>query len=369
MCLQFNCRHGFSRRGLLAGGAAAAAFVASGARAQRAPRAPSDVRAIDIHAHYFPETYLDLLGGEGRQFGASYAMTPEGFTFTAPGIKFGPLPTKFIDLKQRLTEMDQQGVAMQALSLVGPAAYFADGEFSHKIARAWNDAASAAHKAHPDRFVVLAALPMLQPERAIEELDRASKLAGVRGVYLGTNIRGKNLDDPAFASVFARMDALGLPLFLHPLGGGFGSERFGQYYLGNLLGNPFETAMAASCLIFGGVLDRHPKLEVCLAHAGGALPILTGRLDHGWRVRKETKHLPNPPSSYVRRFTYDTIAHSKPIMQFVIAQVGADRVMLGSDYCFDMGYEDPVEVVDGLDIGDNERRLILGGTAARLLKV
>src|SRR5262249_50275694 len=120
---------------------------------------------------------------------------------------------------------------------------------------------------------------------------------------------------------------------------------------------------------FSGMLDRYPRLEINLPHAGGALPILVGRLDHGHRVRKETRDLPNPPSSYIRRFTYDVISHSKPIMQFVIAQVGPERVMLGSDYCYDMGLEQPVQVVDQLGLSDEHRAMILGGTAARILKL
>jgi len=117
------------------------------------------------------------------------------------------------------------------------------------------------------------------------------------------------------------------------------------------------------------VLDRHPNLQVTLPHAGGVLPILIGRIDRGWRVRPEARHLARAPGSYLRQFTYDTIAHSKPILQFVISQVGADRVMIGSDYCFDMGYERPVAVVDELDVGADERQLILGGTAAKILKI
>jgi aminocarboxymuconate-semialdehyde decarboxylase len=257
---------------------------------------------------------------------------------------------------------------MHALSLTTPMVYFAPPEFSHKLARAWNDGASAACQAYPDRLVGLMTLPMLDPDRAVDELDRARKLPGMRGVYLGTNIHGRDLDDPLFEPVYTRIEALGLPIFLHPLKT-IGGERMKPYYLNNLLGNPIDTGIAASHLIFGGVLDRHPGLEISLPHAGGILPILIGRIDHGARMRKELKHMEHPPSSYLRRFTYDTIAHDKAIMQFVIAEVGADRVMLGSDYCFDMGYTRPVEVVEELDLSAEQRAMILGGTAARLLKL
>jgi aminocarboxymuconate-semialdehyde decarboxylase len=122
-------------------------------------------------------------------------------------------------------------------------------------------------------------------------------------------------------------------------------------------------------LIFGGVLDRHPKLQVCLPHAGGVLPILVGRLDQGWKVRPELKQLPQAPSSYLQRFTYDTITHSKTVMEFVIKEVGAERLMTGSDYCFAMGYDRPVQFLEQVDLTSAQRQMILGGNAARLLKL
>jgi aminocarboxymuconate-semialdehyde decarboxylase len=326
------------------------------------------VPVVDIHAHYFPEAYLELLAAEGERYGAGYRRTADGFYIAGAGRPLGPLPLKFIDLGQRVAAMDAQGVAVQALSLTSPMVYWAEPELSLRLARAFNDAASAAHQAYPDRLVGLMALPMLDSERSLDELDRAARLPGIRGVYMGTNIEDRDLSDPLFTPVFERIEALGLPVFLHPLKVA-GGKRLEPFYLGNLLGNPFDTAIAAAHLIFGGVLDRFPRLEINLPHAGGALPILIGRLDHGHRVRKEVCHLPQPPSAYLRRFTYDTIGHSATVLRYVIAQVGADRVMLGSDYCFDMGHERPVEVVAELGLAPDERNLILGGTAARLLKI
>lgn len=367
------CPTGFSRRAMLQGGAAALAAAATGGVGKvfaeaAAPSRPGEAPAIDIHAHYFPQAYLELFNTDGKRFNAEFRQTDGGFSFKTPIASQASLPNKFIDLKQRVADMDQQGVRIQALSLTAPMLYWADAEVSHKLATAWNDGAIAAHKAYPDRFVVLATLPMVAPDRAVEELDRVSKMPGVRGVYMGTNIDNRDLDDPMFEPVFARIEALDLPVFLHPLQT-VGGKRLQSFYLNNLLGNPFDTAIAACHLIFGGVLDKHPRLQVNLPHAGGVLPILIGRIDHGWKVRKEARHLGNAPSSYLRRFTYDTIAHSKPILDFVISQVGADRIMIGSDYCFDMGYDRPVQVVDELRLSPEERKLILGGTAAKILKV
>jgi aminocarboxymuconate-semialdehyde decarboxylase len=325
-------------------------------------------KSVDIHAHYYGQNYLELFNEESARYGTEFRRGQDSFSIKNPVGNFPLLPSKFIDAKLRVAEMDQQGVKVQALSLTAPMVYWAEPEFSHKLARAWNDDAIAAHKAFSDRLVVLATLPMLAPDRAIDELDRVSKEPGVRGVYMGTNIDSRDLDDPLFAPIFARIEALDLPVFLHPQQT-IGGKRLDPFYLSNFLGNPFDSAIAACHLIFGGVLDRHPKLQVNLPHAGGALPILMGRIDHGWKVRPETKHLANAPSTYLRRFTYDTISHSAPILNFVISMVGADRVMIGSDYCFDMGYERPLAMLDELNISDADRKLIMGGTAARILKI
>jgi aminocarboxymuconate-semialdehyde decarboxylase len=360
-------RHAVPRRRVLQGGLAAAAIGAAGAeagpRAARAAEAAAP-RAIDIHAHYYPQDYLDVLAVEGKRYGYEVETLADGFAI-------GPVryAAKFTALGRRLAEMDEIGVEMHALSLTSPMVYFAEPPAQERLARAWNDAASAAHQAHPRRFVALATLPMGDPDRALGELERASTLPGIRGVYLGTNIAGRDLDDPAFAPVFARIEALELPIFLHPLNT-VGGDRLGKtYYLWNLIGNPLDTAIAAAHLIFGGVLDRHPRLEIALPHSGGVMPMLMGRWDRGGLTRPELKHMARAPSAYLRRFTYDTVCHSEPVLRFLIAQVGIERVMLGSDYCFDMGYARPVDIVDGLKLDDAQRAQILRGTAARLLKV
>jgi aminocarboxymuconate-semialdehyde decarboxylase len=265
--------------------------------------------------------------------------------------------------------MDRQGVRLHALSLTAPMVYWAEPEFGARLARAFNDAVAAAHRAYPERFVGLLTLPLQEPKLALEELDRGAQLPGVAGVYLGTNVRGRELSTPDYFPLYARMEALKLPLLLHPLDV-LGGPRLGAFYLSNLLGNPFDNAVAAAHLIFGGVLDRFPKLKVCLPHAGGAFPYLVGRLTRGWKVRPECRHLKRPPTAYLRRFWYDTITHAPEALHYLIDLVGADRVMIGSDYCFDMGYERPVEIVTklgGLSRADQAR--ILGENATRFLRL
>ena len=365
-------RSGISRRELLQAGLATATVTTignGGLLAQRPVGATGAdaVQAIDIHAHYFPQTYLDLVEDEGKRFNASYEMTDKGWYIKTPAGNNGPLSPSFIDLKARIADMDRQGVAVQAISLTAPMLYWGDAELSTKLAKAWNDAATAAHQAYPTRLVCLLTLPMLYPERALDELARASKLPGMRGVYLGTNIGGKDPDDPLFEPILAHIEALDLPIFLHPVD--TTTDRLKQFFLSNLIGNPVDTAIAACHLIFGGVLDRHPKLQISLPHSGGVLPVLIGRIDQGWHTRPELKSLPQAPSTYLQRFTYDTICHSKPIMEFIIKEVGVERIMLGSDYCFTMGYSRPVQFLEQVDLSSAERKMILQGNAARLLKL
>lgn len=372
--LECGDQHGISRREILQGSLAAAVTAAGGMKealaepaASPAQKKMTGVRAIDIHAHYFPQPYFDLFNTQG--FNSEFHMTEQGFYFKTPTQTYGPLPTKFINLKERLADMDAQGVTIHALSLTGPMTYWVQGKLALELARAWNDAAVAAHQAYPDRFVVLATLPMLDPDLAVDELNRVSKLPGVRGVYMGTYIDGRDLDDPLFEPIFARIEALDLPVFLHPLMPAVGGKRLLPFSFTNLVAFPMDSTIAACHLIFGGVLDRHPNLQVTLPHAGGVLPNLIGRLDHGWKVIPAAKQCAQTPSAYLRRFTYDMISHSKPFMEYVISQVGADRIMLGSDYCYEVGYDQPVQVVEQLSLSSEQRNLILGGTAAKILKI
>src|SRR5690348_13982632 len=335
-----------------------------------ASQGTNGVRAVDIHAHFFPQEYLDVLAREGPRFNVEYRAAEEGFYIKTESRFQGPLPYRAVDLEKRIADMDAQGTAVQAMSLTGPMAHWGDEEVSYKLARAWNDAASAAHTHYPSRLVGLLTLPMMYPDRAIDELNRASKLPGMRGVYMGTNINQRDLDDPLFEPVFARIEQLDLPIFLHPLQG-VGGQRTSPFYLSNLLSFPFDTAIAACHLIFGGVLDRHPRLQFSLPHGGGVLLMLLGRIDHGATVRPEIEkvRLPRPPSKYLQRFTFDTVVHSKSIMEFVLNEVGAERIMIGSVYCFDMGYERPLHFLDQVNLTSAQKRMILGENAARILKL
>ncbi|MEI7679404.1 MAG: amidohydrolase family protein [Betaproteobacteria bacterium] len=327
-------------------------------------------RTIDTHAHYFPESYIKLIAEHGKRVGTTVTTDDKGITFIQVGLhlRTGPITRLFIDLDARIADMDRRGVGMHALSLTQPMVYWAYDELAAQLCRAFNDSISAAHLAHPDRFIGFACLPFQNAQLALEELERAAKLPGVKGVYMATAVRDKELSDPSFFPVYERIAELGLPIFLHPMM--INNERLKQFYLINLCGNPFDTAIAASHLIFGGVLDAFPTLEVSLPHAGGVLPILRGRLDRGFHVRSECKTIPRPPSEYLKRFTYDTISYNEDLMDDLIKLVGIDRIMMGSDFCFDIAYEEPVKFVNGMkSLDDVQREKILWGNAARYLKL
>ena len=332
------------------------------------PRATHTCRVVDTHAHWYPEEWLRLFERDGAAEGAKLERTAKGYRIHTARI-VNAFDDEFVHLELRLAGMDRQGVDVHALSLTAPMVYWASPGLGLALAQAYNDAVSAAHRQHPRRFVGLAMVPMQAPELALKELERAAGLAGMRGLYLATHVNGTNLDDRRFWDIYAKAEELEWPIFLHPIDT-IGPDRTAHYYLRNLLGNPYDTGVAAASLIFGGVLDAFPNLEINLPHAGGTFPWLIGRLDHGTKVRPELSHMKALPSTYLRRFTDDTIGHNADINTWLIRTVGADRVILGSDYCFDMGLSDPLGDVERLDaLTGTERELIIGRTAARLLRL
>jgi aminocarboxymuconate-semialdehyde decarboxylase len=324
------------------------------------------MKAIDIHAHWYPEEWLRVFERDGAKEGASlhrgsqYQLKVQHIT--------NAFDERFVVVSERIQEMDKRGIDVHALSLTTPMVYWASTGLGTALSQAFNDAASAAHRKHPQRLVGLAMVPMQSPSDAVKELERAAKLPGMKGLYLATNVNGMELDDQKFWDVYAKCEELGWTIFLHPVDT-IGQDRTKKYYLKNLCGNPYDTGVAAAHLIFGGVLDRFEKLSFNLPHAGGTFPWLIGRWDHGSKVRPELKHMKQPPSEYLRRFTYDTIGHDDRINQALVKLVGADRVTLGSDYCFDMGLDDPVATVERLDLPVSEKQKIKGGNASKLLRL
>ena len=326
--------------------------------------------SIDVHSHFYPRAFLDLIKKQGNRYSVRCSFEdPAGPVIEMNGHRLLPLDERYFDLEARLRSMNDQGVDMHALSLTIPMVYWAPRDLSRQLSEVFNDACMEAHEQFPDRFVGLAMLPMQEPSLAIAELGRVENHPAIRGVYMATRIGERELSDPDFFDVYERIEDLGLTIFLHPVTV-VDPDRLKRFYLTNFIGNPTESAIAASHLIFGEVLDRFPKLSICLPHAGGSFPFLIGRISHGWSVRQECQHLERSPSEYLRRFHFDTITHSPSALEYLLQLVGADRVVMGSDFCFDMSYEQPVKIViEHPSLDDEKRALILGENARRLLQL
>jgi aminocarboxymuconate-semialdehyde decarboxylase len=326
------------------------------------------MRTVDIHAHWYPEEWLRVFQKDGGAEGASLEKRDGKYHLKAKQIT-NAFDERFVVVSERISEMDKRRIDVHCLSLTTPMVYWASPGLALALSQAFNDAAAAAHRKFPDRLFGFAMVPMQAPEMAVKELERASKLPGMKGMYLATNVNGEELDEKKFWDVYAKCEELGWPIFLHPVDT-VGGDRTKKYYLKNLCGNPYDTGIAVAHLIFGGVMDRFPKLEVNLPHAGGTFPALVGRWEHGRKVRPELKHMKNPVDSYLRRFTYDTIGHDDRINENLVRLVGADRVTLGSDYCFDMGLDDPLATVNRIKgMSEKDRELIAGGNALKLLRL
>jgi aminocarboxymuconate-semialdehyde decarboxylase len=324
---------------------------------------------IDTHTHVLADATIKLLQKEIPKLGLT--LTPldgDNAVLEVAGVPYRPFPRGGHDIARRLADMDAAEVDMHVLSAT-PQTWLYGQAAAVGVAAATiqNDEIARLVKAHPDRFAGIATLPMQAPEEAAAELRRAMIQLGLHGAMIGSNIGGTNLDDPGFEPVWAAAAELDALMMIHP-GNVAGADRLRSYYLGNLIGNPLDTTIAAACLIFGGVLERYPTLDFVMVHGGGFIPYQGARWVHGWQVRPEPKlHLKHSPEPYLDRFLYDTILHSKTTLEFLIASAGARRVFLGSDYPYDMGMMDCVRAVRALDIADADRDIILGGHAAAIL--
>jgi len=329
------------------------------------------MRTIDTHTHILTQETAALITKAAPK--TPVTITPSDNDFAAldvGGVVYRPFPTGGFDIPRRLSDMDATGVDVHVLSATPQTYLYGLGdELSATVAAIQNDQMAKHIKAHPTRFMGIATLPMASPQRAADELRRAITKLGLRGAMFASNVAGKNLDDPSFAPLWATAEELGAFMFVHP-NNVAGADRLKSYYLANLIGNPLDTTIAAACLYFGGVLDRHPKLKVMLAHGGGFTPYQAARWEHGWAVRPEPKvNIKQQPRDIAKRFYYDTILHSAPVLELMIGHVGAERVMLGSDYPYDMGMIGCVAHVRGLKISDADKNSILSGLAEQLLKM
>ena len=323
----------------------------------------------DIHAHILEVDTVAELQAALPEVGFSFTpIDDESAVLDVGGAKYRPFPRGGWDVERRIADMARYEFDRQLLAVCPQTVlYDKPAEAALIASKIQNDAITRRCRTNPDLFQGLATLPMQAPEAAAAELERAMTDGGHLGAMLGTNINGKNLDMPELDELWERAEALGAFLLLHPLHVA-GIDRQRSYYLQNFIGNPLDTTIAAACLVFGGVLERFPNLKVCLSHGGGFVPYQQARWVHGWAERAEAKvRLKGEPGPSIDRLLYDTILHEVMPLQFLVDLAGPDRVMLGSDYPFDMGQYDLVEVIDALKISAPDRATILAGAADRLL--
>jgi aminocarboxymuconate-semialdehyde decarboxylase len=278
-----------------------------------------------------------------------------------------PIDGAISNVAARIIDMDREGITMQAVSCV-PFLMYPEvaAEKALAIAQVNNDALAAL--SDNERFCPLASVPLQEPTLAVKELERAAKL-GLRGVEIPPKIVERQLDEPDFEVFWAAAEALQMAVCIHPFEAA-PVGAMGRYFLGNLAGNLYDIGLAAALLIYGGVLERHPALRIVLYHAGGALPIILGRLDMGYRLVPECqKAIPRPPSTYANQFHFDIIAHSRPMLSHLVKTFGADRFVIGSDYPLPAGLAHPVEEVKALGLDARDEEKILGANARQLLRL
>lgn len=333
--------------------------------------ATSAIPTIDVHAHVLlPRVEEAVAGHPGLDAARGLDARrngPEALAVNGPMVR-DRIP-RLTDVNARLAAMDASGVDIQ---LVSPSPshyhYWADEDLARTVWELANTG-TAAHVAQaPDRLHGLGLVPLQHPDLAVKALDHALGL-GLRGVEISSHAPGRELSDPAYDTFWALAETTGALLFLHPFGCTL-DERLNRWYLSNTVGQPTENAVALSHLIFSGVLDRHPGLKVIAAHGGGYLPTHIGRSDHAWRARPDTRGCANEPSSYLKRLYFDSLVHDPHVLRELIRVAGPDRVLLGSDFPFDMGTEDPVGALRAAtDLPDPHFHAVRGGNAAALLRL
>jgi aminocarboxymuconate-semialdehyde decarboxylase len=332
------------------------------------------MKTIDIHAHLVPRSLWKAADAKRDWYGFRHepgaglgTMVGGGkrTSFSSPKVRFTP--------EERIQDMDAQKVDVQVVSIHTPFfGYHLDGAQGRALAREVNDEIAGMTRQWPQRFAGLATLPVQDVKAAVDELERAVTVLGLQGAELDTIVNGENWDEPRFLPLFKAAEAMGAVLFFHPQPQhNFMMERTTRYGLFNSLGVIVEDAIAVAMLIFGGVLDACPDLKVCIAHGGGPACYAMGRLDRGWQGRADARGgATQPPSAYQRRLYYDTVVGSEKALRFLLDEVGADRVVLGSDWPFVPWHPSPVAWVQGLaSLTQEEKNQILWRNLETLLKL
>ena len=318
------------------------------------------VKTVDVHAHCAVPEALSLMN----------------LKLAGPGLR--PDLDMASQVAVRLQAMDEQGIDVEALS-INPNWYKTDRDLAKQIIKIQNEKLAEACAANPERFVAFATVALQHPDLAAEQLEEAVKKYGLRGAGIGGNVAGEEISDPKFHPFWAKAEELGVVVFIHPQGDGAPaqlSQRFkGNGYLGNVIGNPLETTIALSHLIFEGTLDKFPGLKIIAAHAGGFLPSYAGRSDHGCPSRPDLcpggTHgtINKQPSEYLKQLYYDTMVFRPEGVRHLVAEVGASQLVVGTDYPYPWTRTAVDLILKTPGLSDDERTAILGGTAAKLLGI
>jgi aminocarboxymuconate-semialdehyde decarboxylase len=324
---------------------------------------------IDMHAHVAVPRAAEIAGShvDPKTVPLDYFSTPETKALMAKqaaDIAQGIRPTDV-----RFRTMDDMGVDMQLISPGPPQIYYTVPlDIAVQATRALNDGIAEYVGKHPDRLVALGGVPMIDGNEAAKELERCMKQLKFKGVEILTNVAGKELSDPAFAPFWKKAEELDALVMIHP-NGFTHADRLTRFYFNNVIGNPFETTIALHYLIFDGVFERHPNLRVFAVHGGGYLGGYSGRIDHAWGARSDAhSSLPKPPTHYLKKNVYfDTVVFTPIQLEMLVKTFGADRVVLGTDYPFDMADFDPIEHVVSTGFDASTTAAIAGSNAKRIL--
>lgn len=331
------------------------------------------MQAIDVHAHFAPVARFEEMRATAPDHVPVIVHEGNDVYFRYPnGVENGPVPRAIVDIEQRLAEMDETGVTHHVLSARPQMFnYELPGDVASTLAFWSNDALVDAATSHPDRFSVLISLPLQDTDASVAAIERWASNPIVRGVMVDSNVAGRDLAEPAFGPIWAALEAHDLPILVHPYQGDVvGQERLSKHYLFNLVGNPVDTTIAIANVVFGGLVDRYPKLRWGFVHGGGVAPYLAGRWDHGWHKRAVSRELiPDAlPSEILSTFWYDCIVHDTRTLVYLADCVGWDRIMLGSDCPFDMGVVDPVSFIDEIPEAVPHRDALLETNATNFLR-
>ncbi|GIH81407.1 amidohydrolase family protein [Planobispora longispora] len=331
------------------------------------PTSTEPMRTVDAHAHVIlPQVEQAVAGQPGLQEHReldAHRNGPESMAVS--GRMVGERIARLTQAPVRLADMDAAGVDAQ---IVSPSPshyhYWAGEDLAEQVCRLAGEGVAEHCAQAPDRLYGLGLVPLQHPSLMVKLLDHALGL-GLKGVEISSHGPGRELSDPAYEAFWTRAAESGAVVFLHPFGCTL-DERLDRFYLSNVVGQPVENAVALSHLIFSGVLDRHPELKVLAAHGGGYLPTYLGRADHGWRVRPEAGGCAEPPSSYLGRIWFDSLVYEPAALRALVGAAGASQVLLGSDFPFDMGVEDPLDRLRAAGFDRAAHDAIRGGNAAAL---